>query len=594
MMTFNALMLPTLPPTPAAGLKASGNFGPTALKSSRPSESTEGNRSFLATLNQVSHRQRLSRPESTCTKDAANVSADSGKVTPDCGKTNNATSDSPNRAEETGTTPSAEVTPKPDPRQSFGMIHLRLFDFLIAADGSFSNETLSETAGESGLGLLDNLTGYFRPQDQGSLIDWLTGIGPFEQLQANISPEAGNRNFFEQLVAKAAIDQSTGQIAGGMLDSQAGFNGFWHWLTTSSPEETLNSPAASVWVNGDTLLAALLHMQQTVAAGSGLNVDIGGTAGEDAAASLATIIFNEDLLLKMTIPSVPGESDLTGNAKLAENIKMAPAGKDTPIPLWAAADPSSETLLETPARQVTENSQLFKMAADAKPAAEQSADPNIVTGGATTQPAGHDSGSKSAVLKTESLPLAEFGNKIIRIEADNKDSSFFFAQDQMPEHLKALESATRTLEGARSGLTSQAMEQIVHKAVLLLNNGQHEVHIELKPEFLGHIRMQIVTENQQVTIKITAELPFVKDMLESNLNQLKAELQAQGLKIDSLEVSVGHDSYAEGDTHQAAEVAKVQAVTSDTDLDDEWPDKSMQSQTQGGGPMAETGIDYFA
>jgi flagellar hook-length control protein FliK len=406
-------------------------------------------------------------------------------------------------------------------------------------------------------------------------------------------PEADNRNLLELLAAGAAVNQSTGQNTGGMVDTRAEFMGLWNWLT-SSQENTLNNPTASAWVNGNTLLAALLHTQQTVADVSGLNVDTVGTAGQDAATSLETIKLNEDLLAKMTIPSLPGESDPSDNAKLAENAKMAAAGKDASIPLWASVDPNSEKPLETPARQAIENSQLFKMTADAKPALEQSVNPNIVTGGVTTQPADHDSSIKSTALKAESLPITEFGGKINQIEGDNKDSSFFFAQDQMTGHLKALESATRTLEGARSGLTSQAMDQIVHKAVLLLNNDQQEVHLELKPEFLGHMRMQIVTEGQHVAIKITAEMPFVKDMLESNLNQLKAELQAQGLKIDSLEVSVGHDSNAEGDTHQATEIAKVQAIRNGLDFDDEWPEKPTQSQTQDGGSMAETAIDYFA
>jgi flagellar hook-length control protein FliK len=556
-MTFNALMPPALPPTSAGALKAAGNSGPTAVKSSRLSESTRGSRSFLATLNEVSHRQYPNHPESTCTKVAADVSADSGKVTPDNEKTRKATTDLPNQVEDTGTTA--------------------------------SNETQSETAEESNSVSLDNLMGYFQPQGQGSLIGWLAGIGPFEQLQAGISPEASNWNLFEQLVAKGAINQGTGD----MMGTQAEFIGLWHWLA-SSPEETLNSPAASLWANGDELLAAFLHMQQTVAAGSGLNADTAETAGQNAASHLDPTKLNEDFLLKMTIPALPGESDLSEYPKLAENVKMAGAGKDAPIPLWTTADPNSEALFETPSRQVTENSQLFKMTANAKPAAEQSANPNFAIEGVTTQPADHGSSIKSAVLKAESLPIAEFGSKINQIEGDNKDGSFFFAQDQMPEHLKALESATRTLEGARSGLTSQAMDQIVHKAVLLLNNDQHEVHIELKPEFLGHIRMQIVTESQQVAIKITAEFPFVKDMLESNLNQLKAELQAQGLKIDSLEVSVAHDSYAEGDTHHADQIAKVQEVRNGTDFDDESSEKQTQSQFQGGGAMAENAIDYFA
>jgi flagellar hook-length control protein FliK len=592
-MTFNALMLPALPPTAAAALKASDNFGSTAFKSSRPSESTRGSRSFLATLNQVAHRQCPVPGKSTATEAAAEVSSVSGNDPPNSGKTGNLTNDSPNRTEETGMTASAEKSPILDSRRAFRMIHLGLIDFAMADEDSFSDETRSETTDESNSVFPDSLMGYFQPAGQGSLIDWLAGIGPFEQLQANISPEAGNLYLLEQLAAKAASNQQTGD----MMGTQAELIGLLQWLNSLS-EDTLSNPAASVMDNADTLLGAFLPNQQTVAAASDLNSDTVGTAGQNAAAYQEAIKL-EDLLVKMTIPSLPGESDLsedpTEDPKLAENAKIAGTGKDTPIPLWMPADPNSETLLETPSRPVTENSPLFKINPDVKAAAEQSANPNLVTEGVTTQPSEQSSSIKNSVLNAESLPGAEFNSKITHIEADNKEGGFLFAQDQMPEHLKTLESATRTFEGARSALTPQAMDQIVHKAVLLFNNDQHEVNIELKPEFLGHIRMQIVTENQQVAIKIAAEFPFVKEMLESNLNQLKAALQAQGLQIDALEVSVAHDSHADEDLNQkTAEIAKIRGLSDAAASDDGPSEKTKTSQSGNGEANGEAAIDYFA
>jgi flagellar hook-length control protein FliK len=584
-MTFNALMLPAVPPTSAAGLKAAGDSGPTALKSGHRGESAKGDRSFLDTLNHVSLRKYDSHHKSTGAKIRSEVSPGSVEEPPNRGKASNASNDSPNQTEEAGAAASAERSPIVDPWRAFGMIHLRFFDFSMAGNDSSANETQSATTDGSNSVFPQKLMGHFQAEGQDSLVDWLVGIGPFEQLQTNISPEAGNRYLAEQLAAESAINPDSR----GMLGTQAEFIGFWQWQV-SSPEVALSNPAASLWDNGDTLLAALWQMQQTAAA-SGLNAD---TGGQNASAYLETIPLSEDFLAKMTNPSLPGATDLSETTKLAENANMTGAGKDALMTLWSTADPNSETFLETPSRQATENAQLYKMNADIKAGAEQPANPNFVTEGVPSKPADDGFSLTNPVLKSESLPIAELGTKATPVEGDNRDGGFLFGQDQMPEHLKTLEGATRSFEGAQRGLNSQALDQIVQKAVLLLNNGQHEVHIELKPEFLGHIRMQIVTESQQVAIKITAELPFVKDMLESNLNQLKAELQAQGLKIDSLEVSVGHDSYAEGDTHQAAKVPKVEAVRNGTDLDDGSAEKASQAQSHGDGAMAETAIDYFA
>ena len=569
-MTFNALMLSAPPPTSAAGLKTTGNSGSQEVKSSRLGGSTRGSRSFLATLNEVSHRQYPNHPKST----RAKVAADSDKVTPDSVKSGKPTNDLPKQIEDNAASATAAVSP--------------ILDALVK-DNSVSNETQSENADGSDSVSLENLLGYLQSQGQGSVIDWLAGIGPFEQLQANISPEAGNRYLLEQLVAKGVINQGTADMQG----AQTEFMGRWPWLVFS-PEDTLNSSAASLWANDDELLAAFLEMQQNSNAGSGVHADTSETADKNVANYLETIKLNDDVLVKMTIPSLPGESDLSENPKLAENVQTVGAAKDTSIPLWMTADPNSEALFETPSRKGHENLLPFKMTVTAKAAAEQSVNPNSIPEGVANQPTEQGSNIKGAALKADSLPVAELGSKITRIEGDNKDGSFLFAQDQLPEHLKPLESATRTLEGAQRGLTSQAMDQIVHKAVLLMNNDQHEVRLELKPEFLGHIRMQIVTENQQVAVKIVAELPFVKDMLESNLNQLKAQLQAQGLAIDELEVSVAHDSYSDGDTYNADKIAKVQEVRNVADFDDESSAKQTQSQVRGGGVIKENAIDYFA
>lgn len=87
-------------------------------------------------------------------------------------------------------------------------------------------------------------------------------------------------------------------------------------------------------------------------------------------------------------------------------------------------------------------------------------------------------------------------------------------------------------------LRAETLSQIVDKAVFRLRNGQSEVRIDLKPDSLGHLRLQIVTENHQVTLRIMAESHTAKNLIDSGIGQLRADLQAQGLKVDELEVSV--------------------------------------------------------
>lgn len=81
--------------------------------------------------------------------------------------------------------------------------------------------------------------------------------------------------------------------------------------------------------------------------------------------------------------------------------------------------------------------------------------------------------------------------------------------------------------------------QIVKKAEIAVQEGNSEMKIQLQPNFLGKVNMQIKIEEGVVTAKFAAENMQVKQMIEANLNSLRQNLVDQGLKVDQLSVSVG-------------------------------------------------------
>jgi flagellar hook-length control protein FliK len=346
---------------------------------------------------------------------------------------------------------------------------------------------------------------------------------------------------------------------------------------------TLSGQPGLSGINMDGRLNPLLHMLGMTGAAWDLNPDANNSAG------LKMAHLNAELLYKMTSPSQAAETGVS------ENAKMALAGHEGRLPFWASGDSNSETLLDANARQLSQSSQMIKNPAALKAAAEQPANADSIPNAVTAKTPEEIFGIKSTVPRNEILPIHALGDKINPIDGDSKDSSLLFSQDQMPQDLARLENAAQKSEVAQRSLMSQTLNQIVQKAVLSFNNGQHEVQIDLKPDFLGHIRMQIVTASQQVAVRIVAELPFVKDMLENNLNQLKAELQAQGLQVDELEVSVAHDSGADGDKHQkAAEVLRARALKNSRLSVDAAAEEQTDAPTGRGDGIAETAIDYFA
>jgi flagellar hook-length control protein FliK len=128
-----------------------------------------------------------------------------------------------------------------------------------------------------------------------------------------------------------------------------------------------------------------------------------------------------------------------------------------------------------------------------------------------------------------------------------------------------------------------------------VRNGQHEAKIDLKPEFLGHVRMQVTTENHQVTVKILTEFGFVKDMVENNIHQLKSDLQQQGLMVDKLEVAIsnGTDEYRHPHekSRQAKDRQRGTAQINPVSQEGEIPEQAMVTGLGDDGKMT---VDYFA
>jgi flagellar hook-length control protein FliK len=94
--------------------------------------------------------------------------------------------------------------------------------------------------------------------------------------------------------------------------------------------------------------------------------------------------------------------------------------------------------------------------------------------------------------------------------------------------------------------SNDIIQQIVEKIQFKTIGEQSEIKITLKPEFLGNIRLNISTENHQVSIKVIADSPAIKEMLESNLHQLKTEFVNNGLEISKFDVYVGAESQQYG------------------------------------------------
>lgn len=147
--------------------------------------------------------------------------------------------------------------------------------------------------------------------------------------------------------------------------------------------------------------------------------------------------------------------------------------------------------------------------------------------------------SKSGNGQSLNLPLIQtqlsVNNQSDKTRTDNT-AAFPVEQSHMESAPAKFNATADTSEPVNK---DDVFAQIVEKAKVSLNHGNGEMEVNLKPAHLGKLHLKVSVENQLVTAKFVAESQQVKEIIETNLNQLRRNLQDNGIQVDQLMVSVG-------------------------------------------------------
>ncbi len=113
-----------------------------------------------------------------------------------------------------------------------------------------------------------------------------------------------------------------------------------------------------------------------------------------------------------------------------------------------------------------------------------------------------------------------------------------------PRHHEGMFQVTGAQEAMSQDkeMQSDVIRQIVQRMSMHTQGPQSKMVIHLKPEFLGDVHMQVLTENHQVTVRMMTDSFVVKDIVEQNLQHLRSELQHHGLEIQKFDVFVANDN----------------------------------------------------
>ena len=175
-----------------------------------------------------------------------------------------------------------------------------------------------------------------------------------------------------------------------------------------------------------------------------------------------------------------------------------------------------------------------------------------------------DAGSETVKVKVSEGGLIH--KKVEKTEPGSGENSNLSSRNfSTPDKGAGVISQSKEPQTFTKSSQADTLKQIVNKAAFNLQSGRSEFKIDLKPESLGHLKMQILTENHHVTVRILAENPLVKDMIESNLAQLKANFQNQGLEIEKFDVSVARDSDQNGTGDGRYASGKMRPKSGDTE-----------------------------
>jgi len=85
---------------------------------------------------------------------------------------------------------------------------------------------------------------------------------------------------------------------------------------------------------------------------------------------------------------------------------------------------------------------------------------------------------------------------------------------------------------------ARVLEQISSRIRLQPKNGTNEIRIHLKPETLGQMQLKVLAQDQTISVKMVAETAMARDIIENNIGQLRADLNALGLNVEKLDVEI--------------------------------------------------------
>lgn len=118
------------------------------------------------------------------------------------------------------------------------------------------------------------------------------------------------------------------------------------------------------------------------------------------------------------------------------------------------------------------------------------------------------------------------------------DSSRTAQRNDFQAEVKKAANPSRLLEQYQE-LRERVTSSVENSIKMLMATNENKVNLQLQPPELGKVEVELTVKDNHVNAKINTENIAVKEVILNNLDQLKSNLEEQGIHISRLDVEVG-------------------------------------------------------
>lgn len=157
----------------------------------------------------------------------------------------------------------------------------------------------------------------------------------------------------------------------------------------------------------------------------------------------------------------------------------------------------------------------------------------------------------------ESLPVTASGLDFSG-HPSGHNQSYTASGERLEFSAPADTSATQASRASAQTQTSELAERIAlvrqlsDRIQLLHHARQRSIQLTLNPAHLGKVSLRLQQDAQQLQLHILTELPMAKELIESQIQQLRQQFQQQGLDLQqiTIEVNPEHQAFQESASDQ--------------------------------------------